>query len=222
MQTIACVFRNTLPLGGTAESIVEAVADYVSGFVAPEWCPGSQVVQRDLPQQGERPVYILDNADQAGQLGRHEVGRGPVGYVFLEPTREEGKEITIPLGHEIAELLADPWCNLCVRDPQGRFVALEIVDPVQETTFTRRGWPVPNFVLPAWFGQGDGPVDQLQTLQVPWQLSDGGYVSVYQDGGWGNLFGSDRAEIAHACGDNRLRRWARRRRLVTAARCCQG
>jgi len=95
-------------------------------------------------------VIVLDNPDQAGALGYHELSHAgtPLGKVFAEYDLRNGLSWTVTLSHELLEMLADPWINWCAIGSDRRVYALEVCDPVEadELAYTIDGVLVSNFV----------------------------------------------------------------------------
>ncbi len=66
------------------------------------------------PPPGTWWLAILDNSDQAGALGYHDLtSQGlPLGKVFAQSDIESGNNWTVTASHELLEMLADPGINL--------------------------------------------------------------------------------------------------------------
>lgn len=110
---------------------------------------------------GAVPLVFLDDADQAGALGYHDVdphGR-PYGRVFVRTTEQDGVAPSACGSHEFVEIMGDAPCDdyyppIHEGDPQ---LALELGDPVEALSYwiTPDGHPtveVSDFVTPAYFG----------------------------------------------------------------------
>lgn len=139
---------------------------------------------------GGETIYVLDDSDQQGALGYHDVATAdfPVGYVFARTSAKYGSPWTVTLSHELLEQLADPFCNTGVAARwHGRpaLVAYETCDPVEDDAYEIDGVPVSNFVTPAWFqmpGPGiKGPYDHMNILPQPLSVRPGGYVAYTTD-----------------------------------------
>src|SRR5262249_39340716 len=126
---------------------------------------------------------VLDNPDQAGVLGYHEMtSEGtPLGKVFAKLDISNGTSWTVTLSHELLEMLADPWTNWCAVGSDGKIFALEVADPMEadELGYEIDGIRVSDFVTPAWFEptQADR-LDFRQHLSRQLELARGGYISV--------------------------------------------
>jgi hypothetical protein len=214
--TIRLVCKQTVSLGCDPQQLQRCLQQYVDKLLGPAWAVACTVLTGD-PTFGDWPLYFLDNADQAGDLGYHEDDTGvPRGYVFVKSAAQDGTPTSVVASHELAELLVDPGANLAALSPRNHFVALEPCDPVQGVPMEVAGLPVSDFVLPSWFGEpGSGPYDAAGGIKQAWELSPGGYVLLANSGGWSQLFGSLTTEAAYHREDHRLRRLSRRRRLAT-------
>jgi hypothetical protein len=93
--------------------------------------------------------------------------------------------------HEVIETFGDPSCNDYLRGPSGRRLARELADPVEADAYpiSVRSGPetrqvmVSNFVLPSWFHGGPGPYDFLKRLELPEEMTAGGYFEYLDEGG---------------------------------------
>src|SRR5713101_772306 len=70
--------------------------------------------QGKAPRSGSWWLTILDNSDQAGAIGYHDLTKQglPLGKVFAESDIKLGYEWTVTVSHELLEMLADPDINL--------------------------------------------------------------------------------------------------------------
>lgn len=201
--TIAIV--NT-PSSGVANTEVQAMVaamrhQLVNDF-GPAWRTGAHL--RFVPSTSKAPagawvIALLDNSDQAGALGYHDLTPDgyPLGKVFAGTDRQYGETISVTLNHELLEMLADPYINQCVQADDGAFYALEVCDAVEADAFGYEvgGVLLSNFVTPAWFGHGGGRLDHLGQLSQPFQLAPGGYISVFDPAngqGWTQVSGGER------------------------------
>lgn len=212
--TISCVFAHTAPLGMTADEMLSKLTDYVKLAFGPVWSVQCSLKLATAIQPGTWGLVFSDDADQANALGYHETtSEGlPLGHVFVHTSNEAGEPITCVASHELAEMLADPGCNLGAFSPRRRWIALEVCDPVESGTFHINGTPFSNFVRPSWFGgvpDAEG-YDYLKLCAAPWQLLPGGYVPVFANGRWTQIFGSRKAKKQYGEKDRRGHRPERR------------
>jgi hypothetical protein len=134
-------------------------------------------------------ISIVDDPDQAGALGYHELtSQGtPLGKVFARLDLQSGASWTVTLSHELLEMLADPWINWCAQGSDGRVYALEVCDAVEADAlgYEIDGVLVSDFVTPSWFNPAQADrFDFKRHISKPLQLASGGYISVLDAGGW--------------------------------------
>ncbi len=172
---------------------VKAVQHQVSYHFRPYWNETGRLVvcAPDAVPVGAWHLSILDDSDQAGALGYHDVtpDNTPLLKVFAKTDQHYGLSWTVTMSHEVLEALADPWISMAWQTTDTEFVAVEVGDPVEADTlgYLVDGVHVSDFVLPAWFVQGlEVPLyDFKGHLSKPLEVADGGYVSIYESGkGW--------------------------------------
>lgn len=148
------------------------------------------------PTASHWTVALLDDADQAGALGYHDVTPTglPLGKAFVRTTQADGGQISVTVSHELLEMLADPEINLSAEADLAndtRFYAYEVADAVEADADGYEieipaGWngagqkiAVSDFVTPEWFMPSNvaGPFDFMKHLLAPLQLRPGGYIS---------------------------------------------
>jgi hypothetical protein len=139
-------------------------------------------------------VVVLDNTDQAGQLGYHDLtttGK-PLGKVFAATDHVYSHKWTVTASHELLEMLVDPWINTMVFwQPDagtGLLCAYEICDPVEsdEDGYTIAGTRVSDFVYPAWFvdnGLQGRQMDHRRHVTEPFEVRPGGYIGAFDVAG---------------------------------------
>jgi hypothetical protein len=175
--------------------VVAALQRQVSEHFAPAW--GVPADLRFLavgqpPRPGEWWIVVLDNADQAGALGYHDVtDEGlPLGKVFARTTRLMGGHWSVTASHELLEMLGDPEINLTVfvqdhSHPTGRLYAYEVCDACEDDSFGYEidGVIVSDFVYPAWFESFRKPnstkFDFRAQMHKPFELLKGGYIGYF-------------------------------------------
>jgi hypothetical protein len=140
-------------------------------------------------------IGVLDDADQAGDLGWHTEGPDAdvYGRVFAQPVLQNGGNaltnalsVCSVLSHECIETLGDSACNRWTQRSDGVSIALELADPVEgdsyEVTVSSSAevvtGTVSDFVLPAWFDPNAdaGPTDYMGLVTAPFSVRDTGYV----------------------------------------------
>jgi hypothetical protein len=166
--------------------------------VAPAWGLAPPTVVY-LDKAAEFPydaiIGVLDDADQAGDLGWHTEGSDAdvYGRVFAQPVLQNGGNaltnalsVCSVLSHECIETLGDAACNRWAQRDDGSQVAVELADPVEgdsyEITISSEAevvtGTVSDFALPAWFNPdaAPGPTDYMGLVTAPFQVRDTGYV----------------------------------------------
>jgi len=146
------------------------------------------------PPPGTWWLAILDNSDQAGALGYHDLtSQGlPLGKVFAQSDIESGNNWTVTASHELLEMLADPGINLAAfveRVGQdgihaGILFAYEACDACEADQYGYQigGTTVSDFVFPSWFEPfwrpGTTQFDYKNQIKQPFELLPGGYIGV--------------------------------------------
>lgn len=180
------------------EAARPALQKQISGDFYPAWGVDAEldfVPKGKEPPEGQWWLVILDDSDQAGALGYHDMTADglPLGKVFAGTDAQFGMEWTVTASHELLEMLGDPAINLTaismtafdINQPViGRLWAYEVCDPCEadEDGYLIDGVLVSDFVYPEWF-ESFRPVgtqfDYQKRISDPFQLLPGGYASVY-------------------------------------------
>jgi hypothetical protein len=173
----------------------EALEKQANRDVAPAWGTTATSIAF-VPKHGKPApdhwwLVVLDNSDQAGALGYHDLTSTglPVGKVFAAGDVQQGLSWTVTASHELVEMLVDPWLHLCAVGPDSRVWAYEACDAVEadELGYQIDGVTVSDFCLPAWWEppRPGVAVDFEGHLSKPLELAKGGY-SQYLDAqrGW--------------------------------------
>lgn len=157
-------------------------------------------------------IVILDNPDQAGALGYHEMtSQGtPIGKVFAKLDLDNGSSWTVTLSHELLEMLADPWINWCAVGSNDKIYALEVCDAVEADNLGYQidGILVSDFVTPSWFESTEADrIDFKQQLSRELALAPGGYISIFDPKkGWTQVDAQGEGGPAINAGSRRYRR----------------
>lgn len=149
------------------------------------------------PPPGTWEVVILDDADQAGALGYHDITSDglPLGKIFAKTTIDAGEHWTVTFSHEMLEMLGDPDANLSVLTGSpvsgGKLFAYEVCDPVEDESlgYKINNTLVSDFVYPAYFEQGsqNQQLDYMNKIKASFQILTGGYMSyltINSSNGW--------------------------------------
>ena len=206
-MTTVIVVTNHSTVVSDAE-VLDALPDFQTQLnrdFEPAWGRGAHLggltAKDQQPAANAWQIVILDDSDQAGALGYHDVTPSgmPLAKVFVKTTKEAGDSWTVVFTHELLEMLADPYIDSVtfIDDGSGGgfLIPVEVGDPVEGDQF---GYTVgktlcTDFVLPSWFEQGSkGPWDHAGHLQQPLYVLPGGYVSIAEvtlPNGWQQVFG---------------------------------
>jgi hypothetical protein len=180
-------------------AVVPALQTQVSRDFAPPWGVDADL---DFVPKGQQPLaghwwlVVLDNSDQAGALGYHDMTPDglPLGKVFAATDLQFGTQWTVTASHELLEMLGDPAINLTAltmtnfdlnQNVVGRLYAYEVCDACEADPdgYDINGVLVSDFVYPAWFESfrqtGSTQFDHQLRITDPFQLLPGGYISVY-------------------------------------------
>lgn len=208
MVTIAILNESTVLKDAQIQPVVAALQKQVANDFCPAWniaVPTLVFVPQGQPAPaGAWHLLILDNSDQAGALGYHDVTPEdqPLGKVFAKDDLDAGTSWSVTISHELLEMLADPLINLTSvvqkSARSGRVYALEDCDAVEDDSFGYKidDILVSDFVLPSWFVPGSpAPWDFQKKLSAPLQLLPGGYIGVLafsSKKGWTQITAEDK------------------------------
>jgi hypothetical protein len=215
---ITVVNEAKTPWGVAQNALVAALQKYVDERFAPVWGVPATLASGSAIKKGTWGLVFLDDADQADALGYHDLTpQGlPLGKVFVRTTISSKNLVSVTASHELVEMLADPAIDLAAEAADGTFYAYEVADPVEDETFQVAGIPLSNFAYPSWFEGFRKPrsdkFDEVGTCKKPFEIRPGGYMSIFKNGEWTEIFGGKRAEARHAREDRRGRRPTRRGR----------
>lgn len=226
---VAVINASTVLTDDQINSAVPALQTQVHRDLAPAWGIDADltfVPQNTPPPSGSWWLVILDNSDQAGALGYHDLTQEglPLGKVFAGSDLQGGYQWTVTASHELLEMLVDPDVNLTVftqpNAHSGTLYAYEVCDACEadELGYKIDNTLVTDFVFPAWFesfrAKGSAQFDYSNHIQAPFQLLAGGYIGVFdvtKGTGWHQIT----AEGAPLTFDMRPRLGSRRERRRT-------
>jgi hypothetical protein len=205
---------------------VKALQVQVSEHLAPSWGVDASLhfIPRNLtPPNDVWWLVILDDSDQAGALGYHDLTEGglPLGKVFVHSDMINGESWTVTASHELLEMLVDPdisrTCFVQNSINDGRLYSVEICDPCESDQYgyTIGGVLVSDFIFPSWFESfqlpGTTQFDATQQITKPFEITPGGYIGIYDvvsGGGWQQTWTSMASKrlVRAAVGSRRERR----------------
>jgi len=217
--------------------VVAALQKQVTNDFRPAWGADAELTM--LPKNSQPPsgswwLVILDDSDQAGALGYHDLtSEGlPMGKVFAGSDLKAGTSWTVTASHELLEMLADPNINLNVfvqnENTSGILFAYEVCDACEDDSF---GYQIDNvllsdFVYPAWFEsfrpEGSTQFDRMNKIQSPLQLLAGGYIGAFDvttGSGWQQITAEKRPnslKFRGPVGSRRERRMTPRTQWLTS------
>ncbi len=214
--------RSTVLTDSQVSAAVPSLQAQVHRDFAPAWGIDADLAFVDsnsTPGAGLWWLVILDDAEQAGYLGYHDVTAEnlPQGKVFANTDIQNGLQWTGTASHELLEMLADPEINLAAFSPvmeQGNpttFYAYEVCDACEDDRYgyNINGTAVSDFVIPSYFEPSRAPgstqFDYTNNIQSPFQLLPGGYSIVFDvasGNGWQQVWavGGSAAEHLAASG----------------------
>lgn len=202
--------------------LTAALQIQVSRDFAPVWETDAIltfVPKTATPNPTHWQLVFLDNSDQAGALGYHDLTASglPLGKVFVKTTVGAHDSWSVTASHELMEMLGDPYIDLSVfiqdTNISGRLYAYETADAVETDSlgYVINQFKVSDFVFPNWFEPNStGPWDFKKHCTAPLQILAGGYIGYFDvpnTNGWSQL--NANAEIANPVNPKGSRREAR-------------
>jgi hypothetical protein len=217
MTMFTILNRSTRVSDDQVKTMVGAIAHQVRYHLGPAWgrtlAPVVFSVDPSTAPPGSYAITVLDDADQAEDLGWHteETGSVVYGVVYAAPVLDGGgNALTDPfsvasvLSHEVLETMVDPSCNLWADNGRGTAYALEVCDPVEAdaypVTYGTTRVMVSNFVTPAWFdpqAKATSRFDQMRRTSRPFTMTKGGYVVLLREGATSAQYGEQWSPHRH-------------------------
>jgi hypothetical protein len=192
---IAVINASTVITDVEIPAVVDALQQQVDKDFGPIWGVSAKlnVVPRGTqPPSGTWWLTILDDSDQAGALGYHDLTSDgmPMGKVFAATDLKFGNAWSVTASHELLEMLVDPNINLTVlvqSDSQtaGTLYAYEVCDACENDNLGYKIGEVlvSDFVYPSWFESFSNPTsaqfDRLSKISKPFELLKGGYIGTF-------------------------------------------
>jgi hypothetical protein len=191
---ISVINESTVLTDADVTPVIVALQQQVTSDFRPIWGVDAElkmIPQGATPPAGSWWLVILDDSDQAGALGYHDLTSDglPIGKIFAASDLKANMSWSVTASHELLEMLADPNINLSVlvqnADTTGTLFAYEVCDACEDDSF---GYKINNilvsdFVYPAWFesfrAQGSTQFDRVNQIQNPLQLLAGGYIGTF-------------------------------------------
>jgi hypothetical protein len=190
---ISVINESTVLTDTDVTPVVIALQQQVTNDFRPIWGTDAElnmIPHGNQPPTGSWWLVILDDSDQAGALGYHDLTPDdlPIGKVFAASDLKAGTSWSVTASHELLEMLADPNINLTVfvqnANTSGTLYAYEVCDACEDDSF---GYQINNitvsdFVYPTWFEtfRPEGTqFDRMNRIEKPLQLLSGGYIGVF-------------------------------------------
>jgi hypothetical protein len=212
VPTVALINHATVDLGFDIHKLANVLWRQVRWHVGPVWGVGcNMTVEKDF-KPNQWAIVFLDDADVSGALGYHDLTPTgmPVSKCFVKTVKNAGADLTVTASHELLEMLLDPAINLIASHSSGDFYAYELCDPCEEEKYLIDGMPVSDFVYPSWFEEFHQPnstqFDYMNKISHPFQILTGGYMPIYKNGSWTQIFGSRDKAMRFAEEDRRQHR----------------
>ena len=142
--SVAVINASTVLRDDDVAAAVPALQKQVSEHLSAVWGVDATLnfVQRGAsPPAGTWWLTILDNSDQAGSVGYHDLTNEglPLGKVFAGSDMVNGYNWTVTASHELLEMLIDPDINRAVfiqdETGAGKLYAYEICDPCESDQY---------------------------------------------------------------------------------------
>jgi hypothetical protein len=199
---ISVINESTVVTDAEVTTVVAALQQQVTNDFRPVWGTDAElkmIPQGTQPTAGTWWLVILDDSDQAGALGYHDLTPEglPMGKIFAASDLKARTSWSVTASHELLEMLADPNVNLTVfvqdANTTGMLYAYEVCDACEDDSF---GYQINNvlvsdFVYPAWFenfhAQGSTQFDRMNAIHTPFELLSGGYIGTFditEGSGW--------------------------------------
>lgn len=188
--------------------MVAAMQKFVDLHFAPVWGTPAKLVLTDNQLAGSWWMVFLDNADAPGALAYHDLTSDgmPLSKVFVDTITSDGASLSVAASHELAEMLVDPDINLSAEHVfvnDSTIYAYEVADAVEDDSngFLIDGVLMTDFVYPSWFEDYTHPAgtkfSHMSSVTKPFTLDRGGYMPVFRNGQWTQIFAAnDHAKMA--------------------------
>jgi len=187
---VSVINNSTVVDDDQVETIADALQQQVNRDFHPTWgmdCHLKFVPEGQTPEPGSWWLVFLDDSDQAGALGYHDLtpDQHPLGKVFAKTDQKYGLQASVTASHELLEMLGDPYVNLTALDPKTlRMYAYETADAIEadELGYEINGVMVSDWVTPHFFdreaeNRPEVKFDFQGHLSKPFSLAKGGYLS---------------------------------------------
>ena len=225
--TVAIINESTVLRNADVAAAIPAFQTQVTRDLLPVWGVNAHVIftTPTTTPIGAWVIALLDNSDQAGALGYHDITSAglPLAKVFVKTTMDAGLSWTVTVSHELLEMLLDPETNETVFEQTGAatgtIYARELCDACEDDFYGYKidGVLVSDFVLPNWFDpeiKGLHNRDFMGHIKTAYGLLPNGYIGLFHvpnDGsGWTQITKRKEGDHPHRTDDKpRCGRWER-------------
>ncbi|HEV8065612.1 MAG TPA: hypothetical protein VGP46_12295 [Acidimicrobiales bacterium] len=235
---VVVINESTAVTDSDVESWVPALQTQVSSHFAPMWDADatlSFVPTTQTPPPAAWQLVVLDDSDQAGALGYHDLTSAglPLAKVFAKSDLQANSSVSVTCSHELLEMLGDPMIDMVafLQDSGGNpvGVAYEACDVCEDDSYGYEiaGVLVSDFVYRHWFDDRPNPAGVLSTAldygghvtsamnpsEPAASILPGGYIGIWTSSqGWTQVTGSARSGDPTAVAPPGSRRERRTRR----------
>lgn len=184
--------RSSVVSDAQVEHVISALQTQLDRDWQPIWGTTACVklmTPMEVSPQGAWKVILEDTTDYANTLGYHtqDYQGTPLGKVFVGDSSVYGYTWSNTFSHEVLEMMADPYVNLCVFDQytmdMNRLWSYEVCDPCEHEDYSYLidDVLVSDFVYPWWFSRNSHMTkyDHMGKIHKPFEILPGGYMSVY-------------------------------------------
>jgi hypothetical protein len=203
---IAILNKSTVLADTDVQPVVGPLQTQVHRDFAPVWGVDADLTfypKGQSPPAGLWQILILDDSDQAGDLGYHDLTDDgfPQGKVFARTDINSNSAWTVTASHEVLEMLADPDINLYALWRSGNefsFYSYEVCDPchLDDYGYKIEGTLMSDFVYPAWFeywrGKDTTQFDHCKLIHEPFEILPKALIYIYEisyNNGWMQQWG---------------------------------
>ncbi len=222
---IAVINASTVISDAEIPAVVSALQQQVNNDFGPIW--GVSAKLNIVPNGMQSPsgswwLTILDDSDQAGALGYHDLTSDglPMGKAFAGTDLKFRNAWSVTASHELLEMLVDPNINLTVMVQEdvrtaGTLYAYEVCDACEDDSlgYNIGDVLVSDFVYPSWFesfrGTSSVQFDHVSKITKPFELLKGGYIGTFtinSGSGWQQSSGEKVLTDTRSRGDAGSRR----------------
>lgn len=200
VPTIDIISKNKTKLGLDLHKLLQVTRHTLGYHFGPIWGVHANVQLSSGFTPGHWALVLIDDMEQAEYEGYHSLTPDglPIGYAFVKTSLANKDDPVVTYFHELFEMLVDPGIQLAALNDDGTVYAYEVCDAVEYDVFKVDGVDVSNFQYPSWFesfrAPGSTQFDHCNLCKSPYEIRNGGYMSVYENGEWKSIFANKEAK----------------------------